>query len=216
MDGILSSFSFSRKKKAGARDGDKLEISHVDGGSSAGSDAMRLTKNNPAPDFDDDDISDFGFSGIGSQDANQATDASRSQPTAVIGPKITFKGELSGEEDLLIQGTVEGTINLTGMHLTIGRQGVIKANVSAKTITVEGKVEGDITASDHIAVKNGSKIQGNMKAERVTLEDGAKFRGAIDMDMEAKVAVKSPSVSATTPTKPFSHESPLDIPLEKK
>lgn len=179
---------------------------------------MRLTKSDPIPDFDNDDISDFGFSGIATPGSNRTSElAQGKQPTAIIGPKITFKGELSGEEDLLIQGTVEGTIDLKGMHLTIGSQGVIKANVSAKTITVEGKVEGDITASEHIAIKSGSRIQGNLKAERVTLEDGAKFRGSIDMDMTEEPTPKadtkrasSAPVSSPSFTSPSSLDSKID------
>lgn len=147
---------------------------------------MRLTKNEPAVDFDNDSISDFGFApGAQASDADKrVTDINRAKPAAVIGPKISFKGELSGEEDLLIQGRVEGTIDLKGNHLTIGSQGVIKANVAARAITVEGTVEGDIVATEHIAIKSASHVRGNLKAERVTLEDGAKFRGSIDMDMD--------------------------------
>src|SRR5690606_1823424 len=99
------------------------------------------------------------------------------------GSKIVFKGELSGEEDLLVQGRVEGTIDLKGHQLTIGSQGVIKANVSARNVIIEGSIEGDVVAAEHIAVKSGSRVNGNLKAERVSLEDGAKFRGAIDMDV---------------------------------
>ncbi len=105
-------------------------------------------------------------------------------PTAVIGPKIRFKGELVGEEDLLVQGQVEGTIDLKGHHLTVGEQGVLRANVSAKTITVEGRVDGDLLGEECVAIRASSHVQGNIKAERVILEDGAKFRGSIDMDMD--------------------------------
>ena len=111
---------------------------------------------------------------------------SRSEtPTAVIGPKIRFKGELVGEEDLLIQGQIDGTIDLRDNNLTIGTQGVIKADVLAKTVTVEGTVEGDIFGQERIAIRSSSNVKGNLVAERVTLEDGAKFRGSIDMDVEA-------------------------------
>ncbi len=112
-------------------------------------------------------------------------------PTAVIGPKIRFKGELVGEEDLLVQGKVEGTIDLKGHHLTVGQQGVLQANVSAKTVTVEGKVEGDLHGEERVAIRASSHVQGNIKAERVVLEDGAKFRGSIDMDMDEQSDIKS-------------------------
>lgn len=110
------------------------------------------------------------------------TDASSVSPTAIIGPKIRVKGELIGEEDLLIQGHVEGTIDLKGNNLTVGRQGVLKANVLAKTISIEGTVEGDIFGQERIAILSSSNVKGNLVADRVTLEDGAKFRGSIDME----------------------------------
>lgn len=104
--------------------------------------------------------------------------------TAVIGPKITFKGEIIGEEDLLVQGKVEGSIDLKGNHLIIGQQGVVKANLMAKTITIEGTVEGDLIGQERIEIKSSSNVKGNLIAARVTLEDGAKFRGSIDMDSQ--------------------------------
>jgi len=106
-------------------------------------------------------------------------------PTAVIGAKIRFKGELVGEEDLLIEGTVEGSVDLKGNSLIVGKQGVVKANVIAKTVTIEGSVEGDVYGEERISIKDSSKMTGNLIAERVTLDDGAKFKGSIDMDMEA-------------------------------
>lgn len=149
---------------------------------------MRLTKSdNLTSDFNPASEPVHGFSpGSPGDSSSRVSELSRAKavPTAVIGPKIMFKGELTGEEDLLIQGRVEGSIDLKGNHLTIGNQGVIKANVAARTITVEGTVEGDIVAAEHIAIKSSSRVKGNLKAERVTLEDGAKFRGSIDMDMD--------------------------------
>jgi cytoskeletal protein CcmA (bactofilin family) len=173
MDGILSGL-FSPRKKTSSDNSSSTERS----------DSMRLTKSDTQTDFDPvDDIGDFNFAPPASDNRVADFGRGRALPTAVIGPKIKFKGELTGEEDLLIQGQVEGSVDLKGNHLTIGSQGVIKANMTAKTITVEGRVEGDINATEHIAIKSGSQVQGNLKAERVTLEDGAKFRGAIDMDM---------------------------------
>lgn len=116
--------------------------------------------------------------------------AGAAAPAAVIGPKISFKGELTGEEDLLIQGRVEGTIDLKGNHLTIGRQGVVKANLMAKTITIEGTVEGDLIGQERIEIKSSSNVKGNLIAARVTLEDGAKFRGSIDMESQISGGVK--------------------------
>ncbi len=80
-------------------------------------------------------------------------------PTAIIGPKIRVKGELIGEEDLLIQGYVEGTIDLKGNNLKVGKQGIIKANVLAKTISIEGTVEGDIFGQERIAILSSKQCK---------------------------------------------------------
>ncbi|MEO0442881.1 MAG: polymer-forming cytoskeletal protein [Pseudomonadota bacterium] len=119
-------------------------------------------------------------------------------PAAVIGPKIRFKGELVGEEDLLIQGTIEGTIDLKNNNLTIGEQGIIKANAKAKTIIIEGKVDGDLRGAERIVIKESSNVTGNLVAERVSLEDGAKFRGSIDMDTNSNVDIKSSPTSTSS------------------
>lgn len=153
---------------------------------------MRLSKNNPGKPDEEfeipaDPVTPATFSSSAPAAARPVggtfgASASGHSPAAVIGPKITFKGELTGEEDLLIQGRVEGTIDLKGNHLTIGKQGVVKANLMAKTITIEGTVEGDLIGQERIEIKSSSNVKGNLIAARVTLEDGAKFRGSIDME----------------------------------
>lgn len=100
---------------------------------------------------------------------------------ATIGPTICVRGDISGEEDLLIQGRVEGTINLK-QHLVIGRQGEINANIYARTITVEGTIKGDMYGEERVVIKNTGNVQGNVIAPRVSLEEGARFKGSIDMD----------------------------------
>lgn len=109
---------------------------------------------------------------------------SNDAPRAVIGSKIRFKGELVGEEDLLIQGQVDGTIDLKNHSLIIGAEGTVRANVLAKTVTIEGTVEGDLFGQERISILKSSDVRGNVVAERVILEDGAKFRGSIDMDVD--------------------------------
>ncbi len=134
------------------------------------------------------------------------TDSSPSSETsAIIGSKIRFKGELVGEEDLVIQGSVDGTIDLKGNNLTVGKDGTLKANVSAKTVTVEGNVEGDIFGQEKITIKNSSNVRGNIVASRISLEDGAKFKGSIDMDVDDK----SPNLTMPKSTKTDS-VTPID------
>jgi cytoskeletal protein CcmA (bactofilin family) len=188
MENILSGFHFSRKRDFSSHD-DK-QLSSIDRGT-----PMQLSKSEATGFSSKSDISTTMSYGETTNTQGKITELSKSKtsPVAVIGPKIKFKGELTGEEDLVVMGTIEGSIDLKGNHLTIASQGVIKANVSARAITVEGKVEGDIVAVEHIAVKSASNVRGNLKAERVTLEDGAKFRGSIDMDVDGSETSYTPT-----------------------
>jgi len=108
--------------------------------------------------------------------------ADRRTLPAVIGASIRIKGELFGDEDLIIQGHVEGSIELKKNNLTVGAQGSFKANCRARIITVEGKVEGDLYGDERIVIKQSGDVRGNIVAPRVSLEDGAKFKGSIDME----------------------------------
>ena len=98
-----------------------------------------------------------------------------------IGKSVIIKGELSGSEDLTIEGQVEGKIELRQNVLTIGPNGRIKAQVFAKTIVVQGEVHGNITASERIDIRDNGSVDGDLSSPRVSIADGAHFRGAIDM-----------------------------------
>ncbi|MBY6203310.1 polymer-forming cytoskeletal protein [Halomonas denitrificans] len=105
---------------------------------------------------------------------------------ATIGPSIRIDGDLQGDEDLVVEGRVTGTVQLRSNTLTIGSQGEVKARVYAHTILVEGKVNGDLYASERISIRESARIEGNIYAPRISLDDGARFRGAIDMDTETE------------------------------
>ncbi len=105
----------------------------------------------------------------------------QSKEQAVIGPSISIKGELSGEEDLMIQGRVEGTIDLKKNNVTVGRTGHIKADIYGKVISIEGEVQGNLFGEEKIVVRESGVVRGNMRTPRFSLEDGAKFKGSIDM-----------------------------------
>lgn len=115
--------------------------------------------------------------------ARRAPAASR-EP-AVIGPSIRIDGDVRGEENLVIEGEVKGTVHLKDNSLVIGSQGRVKANVYAQSIDVEGLMEGDLYASDRIHVRKSAQVKGNITAPRVSLEDGAQFKGSIEMDAQA-------------------------------
>jgi len=116
---------------------------------------------------------------------NKITNASdtNSKQLASIGPSIHFKGELTGEEGLIIDGKVEGTIDLKGNQLIIGNNGDIKADVFAQTIIVNGSLTGELHGKEKVHISKSGKVAGNIFSPRVSLEDGAKFKGSIDMSV---------------------------------
>jgi cytoskeletal protein CcmA (bactofilin family) len=112
-------------------------------------------------------------------------DASKTTDFAHIGRSVVVKGELSGSEDLFIDGQVEGTIELRGNSLTIGPHGQVKANVNAKDVTVQGKLEGNIQASQRAELKKTAVAVGDIVTQRVAIEEGAYFKGKVDIQREA-------------------------------
>lgn len=105
---------------------------------------------------------------------------SATERASILGPTLYFKGELSAEEDLLIQGRVEGSITHT-QRLTVGAQGTVKANVRAALIIVEGTVDGDLHADRSVVVKDSATVYGNIHSPSVSIMEGANFTGSIDM-----------------------------------
>src|SRR6202049_3524975 len=98
-----------------------------------------------------------------------------------IGKSVVIKGELNGSEDLTIEGHVEGTIQLRDHVLTIGPNGRIKAQVFAKSVIVLGEVNGNVTASDKVDIRDNGSVDGDIVAPRVAIAEGAHFRGSVDM-----------------------------------
>jgi cytoskeletal protein CcmA (bactofilin family) len=138
---------------------------------------------------------------------------------AIIGPSLLIKGDLTGQEDLVVQGRVEGKIELRDHNVTIGPAGRVSADVYAKVISVEGQVQGNLYGDEKIVVRKAGQVKGNLVAPRVSLEDGANFKGSIDMDsnrLPKKPEVKTPpaekkaaqgSLSGTSQTTPMGHPS---------
>lgn len=129
--------------------------------------------------------------------ANQAAPAAPARSpagaagTATIGPSISIDGTLKGEEDLTVEGRIKGTVQLKTHTLTVGAQGTLDAEVYAHTIFVEGTVNGDLYASERISIRKSARVKGNILAPRISLEDGAKFRGSIDMDSDSEAFRKA-------------------------
>ena len=120
-----------------------------------------------------------------------------------IGKSVVIKGELSGSEDLTIEGQVEGKIELRQNVLTIGPNGKIKAQVFAKAIIVQGEVHGNVTATERVDIRDNGSVDGDVSAPRVAIADGAHFRGAIDMQRQgAKPADGKPAAEGKPEQKP--------------
>ena len=127
------------------------------------------------------------------------------QEQATLGKSLVIKGEVTGSESLYIDGRVEGSINLPGNRVTVGRNGVVSANISAREIVVLGKVRGNMTASDRVDIRGEGSLTGDVVAQRISIEDGAYFKGGIDIrkpgqkvNGEAKETVSAPASETST------------------
>jgi cytoskeletal protein CcmA (bactofilin family) len=125
---------------------------------------------------------------------------------ATIGKSLVIKGEVTGSESLYIDGRVEGSINLAGNRVTVGRNGVVSANINAREIVVLGKVRGNLTASDRVDIRSDGSLTGDVVAARISIEDGAFFKGGIDIrkagqkangeEVKGKESTPEPAVTA--------------------
>lgn len=127
-----------------------------------------------------------------------------------LSPSISIKGDISGNEDLVVDGEVEGTIKLPENEVLIGPKGHAKANVTALTVSVEGRVNGDIHGKDRVVVKQSGRIEGDVTAPRVILEDGCQFNGSIQMNVgtesDSQARKKQPQ-GKPEPAQPARNES---------
>lgn len=120
-----------------------------------------------------------------------------------IGKSVVIKGELSGSEDLTVEGQVEGKIELRQNVLTIGPHGKIRAEIFAKSVVVLGEVVGNITATEKVDIREHGSVEGDLVAPRVAIAEGAHFRGSIDMQRSqaaaARPAVAAPAAASELP-----------------
>ena len=113
----------------------------------------------------------------------------RSKNVSVIGPTLVFKGELSADEDLVIEGVIEGTIAHHKKNLTIGKEGRVTANIHASSVLIEGELNGDIHSDGLVSMAIGAKVNGNVYCARICMEDGAQFNGKVEMVMPSPLKV---------------------------
>jgi cytoskeletal protein CcmA (bactofilin family) len=116
---------------------------------------------------------------------------------ATIGKGLHVKGEVSGTESLFVDGKVEGTINLPGNRLTVGRNGQVAANVVAREVVIQGKVRGNVTATDRVDIRAEGSLSGDVACARISIEEGAFFKGGIDIrKVEGKAAATTETPKA--------------------
>jgi cytoskeletal protein CcmA (bactofilin family) len=118
---------------------------------------------------------------------NTSHEPPRRTDRATIGASIFIKGDLSGEEDLVIEGRVEGKVDLKQNNVTVGKNGKVKADVSGRVVTIEGEVTGNVFAREQAILRQSGAINGNIQAPRVILEDGSRFKGSIDMEPQKEL-----------------------------
>jgi len=122
---------------------------------------------------------------------------------ATVGKGLVIKGEITGSESLFIDGKVEGSINLPGNRVTVGRNGQVAASISAREIVVLGKVRGNVTATDRVDIRAEGALTGDVSAARISIEDGAFFKGGIDIRKpETKAGAPAPLPISAEPAKP--------------
>ena len=115
---------------------------------------------------------------------------------ATIGKGLFIKGEINGSESLFIDGKVEGSVNLPGNRVTIGRNGQVASNITAREIVVLGKVRGNVFATDRVDIRAEGSLSGDVSAARISIEDGAFFKGGIDIKKpDAKPSGPAPAIT---------------------
>lgn len=114
----------------------------------------------------------------------------------MIGKSLKIKGTISGHEDLYVDGEIEGTVELSGNTLTVGPNGNVNADVKAQVISVQGRLTGNVQAGDRVEISKTGSLEGDLTTARIAIEDGAVFRGSIDITKPDAAA------SAAAPAKP--------------
>jgi cytoskeletal protein CcmA (bactofilin family) len=145
-------------------------------------------------------------------------ESQRAVEVATIGKSVVVRGELSGSEDLYVDGSVEGSISLKGQSLTIGPNGQVRANLEARNVIVHGRVDGNVIASDRVDLRKSASLTGDISTARVAIEDGAYFKGTIDIQKAEPVTAKAePKPQAVaTPAEPVATTTAQGSLIETK
>ena len=124
---------------------------------------------------------------------------------ATIGKGLFIKGEISGSESLFVDGKIEGSISLPNNRVTVGRNGQVAANITAREVVILGKIRGNVSASDRVDIRAEGALNGDVSAARISIEDGAFFKGGIDIKKTDKQEAKA----VVEPVKPV---NPVPLP----
>jgi cytoskeletal protein CcmA (bactofilin family) len=135
---------------------------------------------------------------------------------AHIGKSVLIKGELSGSEDLYLDGEVEGNVHLKQHSLTIGPHGRVRANLHAREVIVHGKVDGNIFGDERVELKKSAILVGDISTQRIMIEDGAYFKGAIDIQKEGRGEARKDLAMSAAAGSGFSSAESYDAPLLEK
>lgn len=154
------------------------------------------------PSFEDKDLSA----------ANAPVSSGRA---AVIGPGIHINGDISGNENLVIEGKVDGKIKLASHQVSVGQGGKVNADITAKIIKIDGHVKGDLVGTEKVVISRSGNVHGNITAPRMTLEEGAIFKGSIDMDPGEPAKAASPKPVLKDTAKP-AEDAPKAVVNESK
>lgn len=131
---------------------------------------------------------------------NQTLPKTAGGEQAHIGKSVVIKGEVSGSEDLYLDGQIEGAIDLKGNRLTIGPNGRVKANVNARSAVIHGKLEGNINATDRVDLKQSATVTGDIVTQRISIDEGAFFKGGVDISQAASTGAKPAAVGQAAST----------------
>ena len=142
-----------------------------------------------------DDATDYDRAGPTVREAPNM----KKRKTSVIGPTLRFKGELSANEDLIIEGQIEGVIAHHEKNLTVGKEGRVKADIAARTVEIYGYVEGDVRGEEIVKLAESAVVKGNIFCARIVMANGAQFTGNIDMSQKTKSSGKPTSPQIKQP-----------------
>ena len=140
---------------------------------------------------------------------HHATDAYRTGGSATIGKSVVIKGQIYSREDLVIDGEVEGSVEAIEHRVVVGPNGKVNAGVKAREIMVQGSIKGDVEAGDKIDIRREAKLVGNIKTQRIVIEDGAYFKGSVDIQRGEPAKAPAPAPAGSPIPRPQTMAAPV-------